>query len=117
MPLPPVNYSFTSSNHLSSILLIKVKLSIPLREGSKGVKCTQRVPQCLINLSGAILEACGSGNPFIIEAETGLISSQCLSVQRAPTTNTTGASSSSVAMQLQQRKREGGAKSVHCLDL
>lgn len=37
------------------------------------------------------MERRGSGSPFIIEAETGLIWSQCLPVQRAPITNTTGA--------------------------
>lgn len=51
----------------------------------------RRVPPCLINLSSAISERRGSGSPFIIEAETGLISSQCLPVQHAPITNTTGA--------------------------
>lgn len=47
VPLLPVNYSFTYSNHLSSIRTIKDKLAptapypSPLGEGSKRVKCTK----------------------------------------------------------------------------
>lgn len=49
VPLLPVNYSFTYSNRLSSILVIKVKFNpppflthpTPPVEGSERVKCTK----------------------------------------------------------------------------
>lgn len=70
----------------------------------------QRVPPWLINLSSAVVERCGGGSPFIIEAETGLIWSQYLPLQHAPITNTTGAIATPLLLCNYSKERGKGKK-------
>lgn len=90
--------------------MIKVKLAPP--PPGKEVKelSAPKSSSLLINLSSAILERRGSGSPFIIEAETGLILSQCLPVQHAPIANTTGAIATPLLLCNYSKERGKGKK-------